>query len=121
MSITLTTGSTLAVARTYGPSITFSTITNVSDAVITTASPHSVVVGEYVEVLSGWGRLNNRIARAKTGTTGSTLRVYIERYEGDPARHAQDTQAALADLIALADELAQIRARTGRQQPDVVT
>ena len=56
-----------------------------------------------------------------TGTTGSTLRVYIERYEGDPARHAQDTQAALADLIALADELAQIRARTGRQQPDVVT
>ena len=56
-----------------------------------------------------------------TGTTGSTLRVYIERYEGDPSRHAQDTQAALADLIALADELAQIRARTGRQQPDVVT
>ena len=56
-----------------------------------------------------------------TGTTGSTLRVYIERYEGDPSRHAQDTQAALADLIALADELAQIRARTGRRQPDVVT
>ena len=56
-----------------------------------------------------------------TGTTGSTLRVYIERYEGDPARHAQDTQAALADLIALADELAQIRACTGRAQPDVVT
>jgi phosphoglucomutase len=56
-----------------------------------------------------------------TGTTGSTLRVYIERYEGDPARHGQDTQAALADLIALADELAQIRQRTGRQQPDVIT
>ena len=56
-----------------------------------------------------------------TGTSGSTLRVYIERYEGDPARHAQDTQAALADLITLADELAQLRARTGRTRPDVVT
>jgi phosphoglucomutase len=56
-----------------------------------------------------------------TGTSGSTLRVYIERYEGDPARHDQDTQAALADLIALADELAQIRQRTGRQRPDVIT
>lgn len=56
-----------------------------------------------------------------TGTTGSTLRVYIERYEADPARLAQDTQAALADLIALADELAGIRARTGRQAPDVIT
>lgn len=56
-----------------------------------------------------------------TGTTGSTLRVYIERYEADPGQLAQDTQAALADLIALADDLAGIRARTGRQAPDVVT
>lgn len=56
-----------------------------------------------------------------TGTTGSTLRVYIERFEPDPARHALDTQVALADLIAAADELAGIRARTGRQSPDVIT
>jgi phosphoglucomutase len=56
-----------------------------------------------------------------TGTTGSTLRVYIERYEPDPARHGQETQAALADLIAAADQLAQIRSRTGRAAPDVVT
>jgi phosphoglucomutase len=56
-----------------------------------------------------------------TGTSGSTLRVYIERYEADAARHGQETQTALADLIALADELAQIRARTGRTRPDVIT
>jgi phosphoglucomutase len=56
-----------------------------------------------------------------TGTTGSTLRVYIERYEPDPARHVQETQAALADLIGAADALAQIRSRTGRAAPDVVT
>ncbi|MBT3071959.1 alpha-D-glucose phosphate-specific phosphoglucomutase [Rhodomicrobium sp. Az07] len=56
-----------------------------------------------------------------TGTTGSTLRVYIERYEADPARLALDTQEALADLIATADELAGIRDRTGRAQPDVIT
>ncbi len=56
-----------------------------------------------------------------TGTTGSTLRVYIERYEADPALLAQDTQAALADLIATADELTGLRERTGRERPDVVT
>ena len=56
-----------------------------------------------------------------TGTTGATLRVYIERYEADPALLAQDTQAALADLIAIADTLAELRARTGRVQPDVIT
>lgn len=73
MSITLTTGSTMAIAKTYGPSISFTTITNAADAVITTSSAHSVAVGDYVEVLSGWGRLDKRVVRAKTGTTGSTL------------------------------------------------
>ncbi len=56
-----------------------------------------------------------------TGTTGSTLRVYIERYEAGPALLAQDAQAALADLIATAGELAELRERTGREQPDVIT
>ena len=32
-----------------------------------------------------------------TGTSGSTLRVYIENFESDPARHDMATQAALAD------------------------
>jgi phosphoglucomutase len=56
-----------------------------------------------------------------TGTTGSTLRVYIERYAADPAELAQDNQAALADLIKTAGEIAEIRQRTGREHPDVIT
>ncbi|MEN9224184.1 MAG: alpha-D-glucose phosphate-specific phosphoglucomutase [Thermostichus sp. DRC_bins_24] len=56
-----------------------------------------------------------------TGTQGATLRVYLEQFEPDPAKHAMDPQTALAELIRLADHLAQIRARTGRQQPDVIT
>ncbi len=56
-----------------------------------------------------------------TGTSGATLRVYIERYEADPAQHDQDTQLALAELIALADSLAGITERTGRTAPDVIT
>ena len=73
MSVTLTTGSSLSIAKVYGPAIAFTTITNLQDPTITTASAHSIAVGEYVEITSGWGRLNQRIARAKTGTTGSTL------------------------------------------------
>ena len=56
-----------------------------------------------------------------TGTTGSTLRVYIERYEADPAKLAQDTQTALADLIKTASDLAELGKRTGRDEPDVIT
>jgi phosphoglucomutase len=56
-----------------------------------------------------------------TGTEGATLRVYLERFEPDPARQEVATQAALAPLIAAADRLAQIRQRTGRERPSVVT
>src|SRR6185312_1040166 len=56
-----------------------------------------------------------------TGTAGATLRVYLERFEPDPARQDGETQAALADLIATADTLAGIRERTGRDRPSVVT
>ncbi|MEM9906188.1 MAG: alpha-D-glucose phosphate-specific phosphoglucomutase [Cyanobacteria bacterium P01_D01_bin.44] len=56
-----------------------------------------------------------------TGTQGATLRLYVERYEPDTSKHDQETQAALADLIQLADEIAKIKALTGRDAPTVIT
>ncbi len=56
-----------------------------------------------------------------TGTAGATLRVYLERFEPDPAKRDQPTQAAVASLIATAESLASIAERTGRDAPSVVT
>src|SRR5271154_4738636 len=56
-----------------------------------------------------------------TGTVGATLRVYIEHYEPPSGKLDQDTQAALADLIALSRSLAEIEKRTGRKAPTVIT
>ena len=56
-----------------------------------------------------------------TGTAGATLRVYIERFEPDVARQHGETQAVLGDLIAIADQLAGITSRTGREAPSVIT
>lgn len=56
-----------------------------------------------------------------TGTEGATVRVYLERYEADPAHHNLDTQAALQGLIDLAESLSDLRQRTGRSEPTVVT
>lgn len=56
-----------------------------------------------------------------TGTEGAILRVYLERYEMDPERQDQDTQEALSELISIADYIAQIRDRTGREVPSVIT
>lgn len=56
-----------------------------------------------------------------TGTEGATIRLYLERYEADPARHDLDTQHALLELIAIADSVAELRQRTGRERPTVIT
>ncbi len=56
-----------------------------------------------------------------TGTQGATLRVYIEQYEADSTGHDRPVQEALAPLILIARELAQIESRTGRAEPDVIT
>ncbi len=56
-----------------------------------------------------------------TGTVGATLRVYLERYVDDPQQLENDPQAALAEVIAAAGEIAGIAERLGRGAPDVRT
>lgn len=56
-----------------------------------------------------------------TGTQGATLRLYLESYEPDAAKHRLDPQEALKPLIVLANETAKIQALTGRDQPTVIT
>jgi len=56
-----------------------------------------------------------------TGTSGATLRVYLERYEPADGDLAQDTPDALAPLITAAEAIAGIARHSGRSQPDVVT
>ncbi|MDO9047986.1 MAG: alpha-D-glucose phosphate-specific phosphoglucomutase [Methylobacter sp.] len=56
-----------------------------------------------------------------TGTVGATLRIYLERFEADSSKHDQDAQVALAELISLAEQFCEVKKRTGRTEPDVVT
>jgi phosphoglucomutase len=56
-----------------------------------------------------------------TGTEGATLRIYLEAFEADPARQMADAQLSLAPLIAIAEEISGLRARSGRERPTVIT
>ena len=56
-----------------------------------------------------------------TGTKGATLRLYVESYEPDASKHNLDTQEALKPLIDLAQEIAQIKEYTQRDEPTVIT
>lgn len=56
-----------------------------------------------------------------TGTVGATLRIYLERHEPDSSRHGEDAQIVLSELIELAEQFCQVKTRTGRTEPTVIT
>lgn len=56
-----------------------------------------------------------------TGTKGATLRLYLERYERDPATLDWKTGEALAPLASTAERLLRIAELTGRRAPSLVT
>jgi phosphoglucomutase len=56
-----------------------------------------------------------------TGTGGATLRIYLESFEPDVSRHHLDAQEALASLIDIALKISELRKRTRREKPTVIT
>jgi phosphoglucomutase len=90
------------------------------DFVYTDPVDHSVATHQGVRIVMADGsRIVFRLSG--TGTEGATVRLYLERYEADPHRHGIDTQEALAGLAALADGVAEMKKRTGRERPSVIT
>lgn len=90
------------------------------DFVYTDPVDHAVASKQGVRIVMEDGsRIVFRLSG--TGTEGATVRVYLERYEADPGRHDLETQDALSNLIAIAEDVSGLRQRTGRQQPSVIT
>lgn len=66
------TGSTFYIASAFAAAKTVTVVTNASEAVVT-AVAHGLAVGDFVEMTSGWGRLNLRAIRVKTVPTVDTF------------------------------------------------
>jgi phosphoglucomutase len=56
-----------------------------------------------------------------TGSSGATIRLYIEKHESDPKTYEMDTQDYLKDNVKMATELLQLQEFIGRTEPDVKT
>jgi phosphoglucomutase len=56
-----------------------------------------------------------------TGSSGATIRLYIEKYDSDPSKYDLDTQAYLKDNVKMATELLRLQEFIGRTEPDVKT
>jgi phosphoglucomutase len=101
-----------------GTTVAGLTIETADDFAYTDPTDGSVSRNQGVRILfDGGSRVVFRLSG--TGTSGATLRVYLERFEADAIDG--DTGAMIADIVAAAEEIAGIAQHTGRTQPDVVT
>lgn len=107
MAITLATGTVFAIASTYGTSVNMTAITNASEAVATLGAGHSVVVGDYLEVTSGWDRLNSRIVRVKTVATNDITFEGINT--ADTSKYPNGTGTGTIRRITAWSNLSQIQ------------
>lgn len=69
MAITLAIGTTVSIASTYGVSKTMSAVTNANPAVATLEASHGVIVGDVIQIVSGWDLLNGRVVRVSAVAT----------------------------------------------------
>jgi phosphoglucomutase len=96
------------------------TIASADDFAYTDPVDGSVSTGQGVRILlDGGSRIVLRLSG--TGTSGATLRLYLEAYAAGPGGLDHDPQQALSSVIRAAHSLAQIEAHTGRTTPDVIT
>ena len=80
----------------------------------------SVSTGQGIRILFACGsRIVFRLSG--TGTEGATLRIYLEAFEPDVNNHHLDAQVALAEMIQIALVISELKQRTGREKPTVIT
>jgi hypothetical protein len=73
MAITLAVGTQIAIASSYGSALPFTAASNAAETVLTMAATTGLLVGDYVEVTSGWGLLTGRVVRVKTVTANVSI------------------------------------------------
>ncbi|MES2498935.1 MAG: alpha-D-glucose phosphate-specific phosphoglucomutase [Pseudomonadota bacterium] len=80
----------------------------------------SVSTGQGIRILFKCGsRVVFRLSG--TGTEGATLRIYLEAFEPDVKNHHLDAQVALGEMIQIALQISQLKLRTNRDTPTVIT
>ena len=56
-----------------------------------------------------------------TGSSGATVRLYVEKYSKDESEYGHDAQVGLKPLIDVALSVSKLKEYTGRDKPTVIT
>lgn len=70
MSVSLPNGVIFNIASAYGSSAPITGVTNANPAIATSAA-HGLSNGDFIELVSGWNKLNGKVVRVASSTTNS--------------------------------------------------
>ncbi|KAL7271973.1 Phosphoglucomutase-2 [Rhizina undulata] len=103
-----------------GSEISGRKVTDAGDFSYTDPIDHSVSKnqGLYVKFDDG-SRIVVRLSG--TGSSGATIRLYLEKHTSDESKYALDAQEYLKDNVKLAVDLLKLQENVGRENPDVIT
>lgn len=93
------------------------TVENAAPFVYNDPVDHSITQNGLVIDFTNRAKITYRLSG--TGSSGATLRVYLERPE--KSKLNEDTLAMLGDLLKIAMDIAEIKERTGKTKADVNT
>jgi hypothetical protein len=107
MAITISTGTTLQIGKTYGAALSITAISNANPAVATFADASTINLNDFIELSSGWGRLDKAVVRVsqKTGNNVTLEKVNTT----DTSKYAAGAGIGSARRITAFDQLSQIK------------
>jgi phosphoglucomutase len=96
------------------------TVADCDDFSYTDPVDGSVSKGQGIRIMfSDGSRIVFRLSG--TGTEGATIRIYLEAFDANSDNHHLDAQVALAEMIQIALQISELKQRTGRDTPTVIT
>jgi len=121
MAITLSTGATVAIAKTFSPVLsnpgtTTTALSNATECVVT--ATHTLGIGDIVVMESGWGLLDQRVCRVKSvSTTVSFVLEGVDTSDTNkyPATFGVGTFREITDWSPLS-QIQSVSATGGAQQ-----
>jgi len=112
MSVTLADGSVLSIATAYAVTKNMTAVTNANPAVATLEASHGVIVGDFIEVTSGWPGLDGRVVRVSVVATNDVTLEGVDTSDtslfpaasGTGTIREISTWAAVSQVLSIADE-----------------
>lgn len=118
MSFILAPGTAVAIASTYGTAINMTAVSNASEAVATLAAAHGVVIGDILEITSGWPKLNGRVVRVSAVATNDVTLEDVDTSSTTqyPAGSGTGTVRKITAWTSISQVAADITSAGGEQQ-----